>query len=108
MIKRDRISLNDSMLDVMLKLAEGNPGAITVLTQIVKQDSTEGFFILLGLDDMNIRGSQIWVGYKDYCDCDLTKFIEAVTNRDGNMVAEINRAFSSDQPQAVTHGGSWL
>lgn len=106
-MNRDRIDLNDSMVDVIIKMAEGNPGAVTVLSQLIKQDDGMGFLLVLSLDDMNIRGTQVWVGYKDYCNSDLSTFMNAIRNRDPEMVATINREVGDTCPPAVTHGGSY-
>ena len=106
MVTRKKITIHDTVFDVALKMAEGNPGAVTVITQIL-QDKEMGLFRLLDLDDMNIRGSQIWVGYKDYCDEDLPSFVDAIKKRDSEMVNVINRTFGPEWPRAVTHRGSY-
>jgi hypothetical protein len=87
--------LNDSMLDVLatrknISMSEGNPGAMSVIAQILESQPTIGFMTVLGLDDMNIRGSQIWIGYKDYCEQDLARFVTCIQNRDLAMINIIN------------------
>lgn len=84
---RKKIDGTDSTMDVVVKMAEGNPGGLSVLTQMIPFS----FLEILSLDDMNIRGSQIWVGYKDHCGEDLAKFIECIIQRDQDMVDTINR-----------------
>lgn len=63
---------------------------------------------ILDLDDMNIRGTQIWVGYSDYCGKDIAKFKELVRARDHKMIAHINRegVRGNHTAKAVAHGGS--
>jgi hypothetical protein len=41
---------------------------------------------LLDLDDMNMRGSQIWVGFKNHCEGEIDVFLDAVKNRDPELV----------------------
>lgn len=99
----DRIELSDSAVDIMVKMSEGNPGAITVLMQLMKEPI--GLMDVLTLDDMGIRGSQIWVGYKDYCKQDIVKFKEAIKVRDTAMIAVINAECPGKK--AIAHGASW-
>lgn len=87
---REKIELTDNVMDVVVKMSEGNPGGLSVLTEILKKEPTDGFFTILTLDDMNIRGTQIWIGYKDHCNSDLDVFIKAVKDRDQAMVDKIN------------------
>lgn len=100
---RIRIEMTDTPADMLLKMCEGNIGALSVLTEIMIND-VYGFLTALHLDDMNIRGPQIWIGYKDYAREDLGKFIEAVKSRDPEMVALINREYKDEV--AVTSGAS--
>lgn len=108
---REAINLSDSTKDVVMKMAEGNPGAISVLTQLLNSDDPAALMLLLDLDDMNIRGSQIWVGYKDHCGEDLEKFTQAIRDRDRAMVDAINaecwRIKDGYREQAVTGGASF-
>lgn len=106
----DRTSIDpmDNVGDVLMKMAEGNPGAITVMMNIMKIAGQDGVFYLLHLDDMNIRGTQIWIGYKDYCGEDINKFIECIKGRDKKMVDCINKQgrMGNHEYMAVQHGGS--
>jgi hypothetical protein len=88
---RETIELKDSFLDITVKMSEGIPGAIVVLNKLTEVlGLSVGVMTILSLDDMNIRGSQIWVGFKDFCGEDIHRFIKAIQNRDPNMVAAIN------------------
>ena len=71
-----KIEANDSIEDVLVKLSEGNPGALSVIVQIIKQankiNPACNFTIyLLILDTLKIHGSKIWMLYKDVCDQNL-------------------------------------
>lgn len=105
---RQKIELKDSVRDIAVKMAEGNPGALTVIMKMLERDA-EGVFQLLSLDDMNIRGTQIWVGFKDYCEGDLDKFLKCVKERDQGMVTKINvvGAEGNHKEVAVTSGASF-
>ena len=76
---RSKIGLNDTVQDTLIKLSEGNPGALSVCMQIMAKGSQidpdafgGGLLMLLSLDDLGIYGSRIWMLYKDVCGTDLT------------------------------------
>ena len=90
-----------SVMDTIVLMAEGNIGAVNVLTQILEKDDPLAIFTILDLDDMGMRGPQIWVGYKDHCGQDIDRFIQAITSRDPAMVETVNRICPApDYPQA--------
>lgn len=75
-----RIGLNDSILDVVTKLSDGNPGAVNVLMLIIKNNAAidpDDFFGPLGpllyLDTCGIYGPKIWMLFKDICGQDIVK-----------------------------------
>lgn len=85
---RKQLDLSGSVTDAMLTMAEGNVGALTVLQKLIKADA---LFAALHLDDMNMRGPQIWVAYKDHCDGDLEVFINHIKARDDAMIETVNK-----------------
>lgn len=106
---RRPIEFTGDITDTIVTMSEGNPGGLNVLVQAVKKlDPVRNIAFLMHLEDMNIRGSQIWVGYKDCCDCDLDAFVEKVESRDSDMVSIINKEHSYDpeNPLAVVEGGT--
>lgn len=77
-----RIELEDSILTIMTKMAGSNPGAASVLVQIVKYgdkidpDSWSGKLSpILSLDSIGIYESDIWKFYKYICNEDIVKVI---------------------------------
>ena len=107
MKERKDITLDTSVMDLIAIMAEGNIGALTAMMGLLKKDPT-GVLLLLHLDDMNIRGSQVWIGYKYYCGQDMDRFIECIMSRNEGMIAKINEMNDGqgDQWKAVTHGAS--
>ena len=104
---RPKLELKDSFNDIVYKISEGVPGAIVGMAELVKSDET-GFVLLTVLDDMNIRGSQIWQAYKYLYNEDGKKFAEAVKSRDKKMVEFINEEMASvGGEKAVTGGASF-
>ena len=69
-----RIKLHDSIVDVGMKMSEGNPGALTVLLAMMNEGARidpdgalGGLGAALSLDTHGIYGSRIWMLYKDVC-----------------------------------------
>jgi hypothetical protein len=76
------ITLEDTTMDMIKKMSMGNPGAISVICQILKDgalidpdDAFGGFSTILHMDTWGIRGPKIWMLYKDVCGEDLVKTI---------------------------------
>jgi hypothetical protein len=108
MITRERKRLGDGkILDDLITMAEGNVGATTVLAGILNADDL-GYITILNLDDMNIRGAQIWIGYTDVCNSDLAVFMEKVKARDEAMIVAINEHLGHEGWQAVVGGASYM
>jgi len=66
--------LNKPLMQVMIDFAEGNPGAITALIDLVKNtdaidpDNALGpFGVMASLDNLDCYGPRIWMFYKDVC-----------------------------------------
>lgn len=81
--------INDSPLSAILKVGKGNPGALRVLLNI-NDKMPHGLAFIIKLDEMGIRGSDIWLGFKDYCKQDLHKFYTLVMEGDEGMQEFIN------------------
>ena len=111
---REPVNLSDSTQELFVKMSEGNPGALNVLMELLKRDDPAALMTLLSLDDMNMRGPQIWVGYKDHCESDIEIFAKAISDRDPEMIATVNsECYRPDlhvhgyTEKAVTHGASF-
>lgn len=99
-MKRAKLNINCRAIDTIVQMAEGNPGAATVLTDLFRVNPIH----ILDLDDMNIRGEQIWVAYRAHCNGSLAALAECLTSRDRRMVETVNKACPNHK--AVTGGAS--
>ena len=98
---------DDSLREVLIKAAEDNPSAVKVLMKIMQKFHYAGFSIILQLDDMNIRGTQIFVGYKYHCRGNLDRFIECINNKDSKMLETINNeGLKGKYPHKAVPGGA--
>lgn len=107
------IKERDTLQETVVKMSRGNPGAVRVLCEMLKDtaaidpDSSLGALTcLLQLDMMGIYGDGIWLLYKDICGEDLVKTI-AVTRAsqlgiiDPDKVVEAINCHRTAQPQAA-------
>jgi hypothetical protein len=101
---RSELDLMGSVKAAIAGMSEGNPGAIRVLTELMERDATT----ILHLDDMNIRGTQIWIAYSDHCGKDIEKFHTAIITRDSAMIEAVNAAGlrGNHTERAVRQGAS--
>jgi len=76
-----KLRLEDSIQDMLIKLAGGNPGAFTVCLDILRHgaqidpDCAHPMLHVLDFDDMGLYGSEIWMLYEDVCGTDLVKLL---------------------------------
>ncbi len=69
-------------MDVVMKMADGNPGAISAMIEILKnaeridsQGAMGGLGAILLLDTFKIYGTEIYILYNDQCNRDVRKFL---------------------------------
>lgn len=77
-----RIDIMDDLVTIVTKMSDGNPGAISVMMQLIKEsesidpDAAMGPLAhILDLDSYGIYGSHIWILYKDICGEDIVNTI---------------------------------
>ena len=63
----NRVKLGETIVEAVIKMVEGNPGATRVSAEIIKMEDGLGFVHFLKLDDYGIYGAKIWMCYKDLC-----------------------------------------
>jgi hypothetical protein len=88
-----KIKLQDTMMDVMVKMSEGNPGALTCLMGMMQKSDWYGgmdsLAAILSFDTIGLYGSNLYMLWNDCCDRDLTKLELVLRNwQMGNLSAE--------------------
>jgi hypothetical protein len=77
---------------MMTQLAAGNPGAATVLCMLAERpraDLPAGHLdLFLDMERLGLRGSQIWVAFKDHCKKDIITFARRVRDGDAALLQE--------------------
>jgi hypothetical protein len=81
-----RLGAMDTTMDMFMKMADGNPGGLTVMMNMVKKEDWKspygnGLVFIMHFDDWGIYGPSIWCLWKDCCDQDWVKFETAIVNR---------------------------
>lgn len=71
-----KVTLDNTIEECVVLIGEGNPGATSVLAQLL--EIPHGWLAMLDLDEHGVYGSNIWVLYKDVYGEDITKFHEAI------------------------------
>ena len=77
-----RVEITDTVSDMMVKMSDGNPGALTTMMVMLQESQAIDPQMALGglgtvmlLDTWEIYGSGIYVLYNDKCDRDLRKMV---------------------------------
>ena len=76
-----KLTLQDTLLTSMTKMADGNPGAARVLGEMmlihksIDPQCADIVLTLLTLDDWGIYGTDIYVLYSDKCNKDMRKLL---------------------------------
>jgi len=86
-MERKKLDTATDMQTLVSMMAEGNPGAMNVLISLLSKDH---LITLFTLDDMNIRGTQIWLAFKNYCNEDIDALVASTDKHDANMIKSIN------------------
>jgi hypothetical protein len=80
---------SDEFKNFMSKMADGNPGAFTVLRRLIIEQPV-GLSVINILKCLEIKGWKIWFAFKDYCDSDINKFSELILEQDQGLIDRVN------------------
>ena len=73
-----RIEGEDTVMGMVIKMSDGNPGAINAISLLMSQPDgvlpLHGFPCLLLLDTLGIYGTDIYILFSDNCNKDVVKF----------------------------------
>ena len=109
MKRKDRIELHDSIRDILMKMSEGNPGALTVCMKMLEeggdidpQSFAGGLGAILGMDSHGIYGSRIWMLYKDVCGENLENTLAVL------RACQLGQLRESDMLHAIDNRGQGI
>lgn len=109
---KERITLGMNLIETIMAMSDGNPGAATVIVSITKQaaaidpDDAFGWLgVLSDLDDRGIYGSRIWQLYKNVCHEDLSIMLAILRADQLGQLAGVNAATIE---YAIDHDGEGI
>lgn len=76
-----KLELKDNLQDIISKLSEGNPGAMTTLFEIMKyknNDPIEYFGIFMLIDTMELYGSHLYMLWNDCCNRNIQTTVDVI------------------------------
>lgn len=65
-----KIHLSDSVETMFMKMSEGNPGALSVIMELLRSDS---FHYIIMCDTLELYGEKLYMLYNDCCGRDIEK-----------------------------------
>lgn len=105
--ERPPIDLNWDIKDLVAFMCEGNLGGLSVMMHMLREgDVGEAMHAILLMDDMNIRGPQIWVAFKYACKGNIEELKERLKKRDPTLIEYINTELGEDYPWVATTIGA--
>ncbi len=104
-----RIELNDSIVDAVAKMADGNPGACRAIMEMIRKGTSidpqgfmGGFGAVLGLDTLEIYGTDIYILWSYKCNRDVRELMMLIRAWQlGFVSGDEMRAVAKDQMRQV-------
>jgi len=102
-MSKERISLDDTLIEVVTKMSEGNPGAMRVCMDLMAQAPIVdpdcfggGYVTILFLDSSGIYGSRIWMLYKDVCGESIVNTIAVIRSHQLGFITNSELQYAID------------
>ncbi len=107
--RHEKLGLNDTPMSAMIKMADGNPGAVGALGDImlkapmIDPDSAFGNLgPLLSLDTYGIYGTEIYILWSDQCNRDTRELLMLLRACQLGIVSEAKlKAVAEDQTRQI-------
>lgn len=105
----ERITLKDTSRDILVKMADGNPGAISAMMEMIKHGESidpQGFMgglgAILSLDTLGIYGTEIYILWNDQCHRDTRELLMLLrANQLGFVTDSEIKGVAEDQMRQV-------
>lgn len=104
-----KITLQDSMQEIAIKMSEGNSGALTAICEILSQGKIidpqgfgGGLGAILGLDTLEIYGSSIYILWNSQCNRDVREMLMLLRAHQLGFINEDKiKAIAADQERKI-------
>jgi len=77
----------DSTMDLVVKMGEGNPGAMMACMELFKIGPS-GAVTILNLDDIGLYGEKLYMLWNDCCGRDASKVVQVVEARNFGKLSD--------------------
>lgn len=102
-----KLEFKDNFSDMILKLSEGNPGAMTTLFEILKYKDNDPLKFLgtfLVIDTMELYGRHLYMLWNDCCNRNVKKVLDVIK---GYQLGEITNYDINQRIKNVSYGKSF-
>jgi len=104
-----RITLDDNVMSMIVKMSDGNPGALTAMIEIINKHASidpqaimGGIGAIMILDTWEIYGTDIYILFNDKCDRDARKMLMLMrATQLGNFSHVKLQQMASDQMRKI-------
>ena len=87
MSNNTRLSDTDGIMEITMKMSEGNPGALNAIIGLMQKP--DGIMYVLACDMIGIYGSRLYMLWNDCCGRSFDKFIRVIKGwQAGKLKAE--------------------
>ena len=73
-----KIDLHDSMMDIVTKMSEGNPGAMAFVMEVITSVEMGLIKIILPCDTIGLYGSKLYMLWNDCCNRNINEVIRVI------------------------------
>lgn len=88
-----KIEMSDNFGEIIIKLSEGNPGAMSFLFEIAKaknNDPSQFLGTFLVLDTIKLYGSYLYMLWNDCCERNLEKSLKVIELYQNGKVTDLD------------------
>ena len=108
-----RIDLSDDAQSIVVKMGEGNPGAITAMVSLLRESAAidpdnllASLAPLFTLDGLGIYGTEIYILWSDKCNRDTRRFVMLLRATQLGLLAEVKlQEMAADQMREINLSG---
>lgn len=93
----------DSTMDIVIKMSEGNPGAMATMMELIKETEKDigNMSVIFFIDTLELYGSRLYQLWNDCCNRDISKVIEVVNSCMGGKISREEFFHHIDQPRGI-------
>jgi len=87
-------------------MCEGKAGAMNCVMRILEKDPADALRLFLDLDDMNIRGQDLYIALNVVAERNVDKLMEMAANRSNELINGIVSFGMRDSTEVIVESGA--